>query len=64
MGDMAYNLPLKLGDHLMKAVQPVFVSNGVPSLQMRSVGSHSTTGREKEGKNGVGNFSRTYYTDF
>ena len=31
------------------AVQPVIVSNGVPFLQMRSVGSHSTSGREKEG---------------
>jgi hypothetical protein len=31
------------------AVQPVNASNGVPFLQMRSVGSHSTSGREKEG---------------
>ena len=31
------------------AVRPVIVSNGVPFLQMRSVGSHSTSGREKEG---------------
>ena len=34
-----------LGYRLMKAI----VSNGVPCLQMRSVGSHRTTGREKEG---------------
>jgi hypothetical protein len=34
----------------MKAVRPVITSNGVPYLQMRSVGSHSTSGREKEGK--------------
>ena len=34
----------------MKAVRPVIVSNGVPSLQMNSVGSHSTPGMEKEGK--------------
>ena len=31
------------------AVRPVIVSNEVPFLQMRSVGSHSTSGREKEG---------------
>ena len=31
------------------AVRPVITSNGVPFLQMRSVGSHSTSGREKEG---------------
>ena len=31
------------------AVPPVIASNGVPFLQMRSVGSHSTSGREKEG---------------
>ena len=31
------------------AVGPVIASNGVPFLQMRSVGSHSTSGREKEG---------------
>ena len=29
--------------------RPVIASNGVPFLQMRSVGSHSTSGREKEG---------------
>jgi hypothetical protein len=33
----------------MKAVQPVIASNGVPSIQMRLVVSHSTSGREKEG---------------
>ena len=33
----------------MKAVWPVIVSNGVPLLQMRSVGSHSQSEREKEG---------------
>ena len=27
----------------------VIASNGVPFLQMRAVGSHSTSGREKEG---------------
>ena len=32
----------------MKAVGSVIASNGVPYLQMRSVGSHSTSGREKE----------------
>jgi hypothetical protein len=33
-----------------RAVRPVITSNGVPFLQMRSIGSHSTSGREKEGK--------------
>ena len=41
---------LQLGDHLMKAVRPFIVSNGVPYLQMRSIGSHSTSKREKKGK--------------
>ena len=37
------------------AVQPVITSNGVPFLQMRLVGSHSMSGREKEGnKEGTG----------
>ena len=42
--------PIKpqLGDRLMKG--PVIASNGVPFLQMRSVGSYRTSGREKEGK--------------
>ena len=31
------------------AVRPVLASNEVLFLQMRSVGSHSTSGREKEG---------------
>ena len=34
----------------MKAVRPVIASNEVLHLQMRSVGSHSTSGIEKEGK--------------
>ena len=34
----------------MKAVRPVITSNAVPSLQMRSIGPHSMSGREKEGK--------------
>ena len=37
----------------MKAVRPVIVSNGNPNLQMRSVGSHNTPGKEKEGKDRV-----------
>ena len=41
-----------LGDHLMKAVQLVIDSNGVPYFQTRSVGSHSISDREKEGKDG------------
>ena len=31
------------------AVRPVIASNGVPFLQIRLVGSHSTLGREKKG---------------
>ena len=31
-------------------VRPVIASKGVPFLQMKSVGSHSTSGREKEGR--------------
>ena len=36
----------------MKAVRAVIASNGDPYFQMRSVRSHSTSGREKEGKKG------------
>jgi hypothetical protein len=32
------------------AVRPVIASNGVLYLKMRSLGSHSTSGREKDGK--------------
>ena len=32
----------------MKGLRPVIASNGVHFLQMRAVGSHSTSGREKE----------------
>ena len=34
----------------MKDVRSVNASNGVCYLQTRSIGSHSTSGREKEGK--------------
>ena len=34
----------------MKAVRTVIASIGVPSLPMSSVESHSTSGKEKEGK--------------
>ena len=40
----------QLGDGLMKSMRPVIASNGIPYLQMRSIGPHSTPGREKEGK--------------
>ena len=42
----------QLGDGLMKA-NKVFASNGVPYLQMRSVGSHIVSEREKEGKDRI-----------
>ena len=38
-----------------RAGRPIIASNGVHFLQIRSVGSHSTSGREKEGKDGVPN---------
>ena len=38
----------QLGDSLMKAVLTVITSNGAPYFQMRSLGSHSTSGREEE----------------
>ena len=41
----------ELGDRLMKAVRLIIASNGVSYLQMTSVGSHSASEREKEGKN-------------
>ena len=34
----------------MKDVRPVIVSKRVSYFQVRSVGSHKTSGREKEGK--------------
>ena len=40
----------QLGDRHMKAVRPVSASNGVLCLQMGSVGSNSTLGRDNEGK--------------
>ena len=43
----------QIGDRLMKVMEPVIALNGVPYLQMRLVGSHSTSGREKKGKDGV-----------
>ena len=45
----------QLGERLLKATRPVLVSNGVRYLQIKSVGSHSTSGRENEGKDVVGN---------
>ena len=35
----------------MKAIEPVIASNGATYLQTSSVGSHSTSGREMDGKN-------------
>ena len=35
----------------MKALRPIIASNGVPYIQMTPLGSHSTSGSEKEGKN-------------
>ena len=34
----------------MNAVRPAIASNGFPYLQMTSIGSHRTSGMEKEGK--------------
>ena len=40
----------QLGNCLMKAVRPLIASNVVPYLRMRSLRSHSTTGKEKDVK--------------
>ena len=42
----------QLGDRLMMSMRPVITSNGVPYLQMTSVGSHCMSWREKERKDG------------
>ena len=42
----------QLGDRL-KAMRIVVASNKILYLQMRSAGSHSTSGREKEGKGNI-----------
>ena len=39
----------QLEDCQMKALRPVMASSGIIYLKMKSVGSHSTLGREKEG---------------
>jgi hypothetical protein len=36
------------GERLIKAVRSVIASNGAPYFQMRPLGSHSKSGREKE----------------
>ena len=36
-------------ERLMKAVRPAIASNGISYIQLRSIGSHCTSGREKEG---------------
>ena len=49
----------------MKTVRQVIASNDVPSLQMRSVGSQSRSGREKAEKKeltGVGSLSMSLVT--
>jgi hypothetical protein len=40
----------RLRNRLMKVVRPVFATNGIPYLQMRSVESHSTSDRKKAEK--------------
>ena len=40
----------QLGDRLIKAMRLVIASNGVSFLHMKSIGSHSTSGSEKEVK--------------
>ena len=41
---------LELRDRLMKTVRSVIASNGVPYLKISSVGSHSISEMNKEGK--------------
>ena len=57
-GQISWHLPYNWGNSQKTsarrqsdegAVRPAIVSNGVPFLQMRSVGSQSTSGRVKEG---------------
>ena len=48
--EWSYSGKLQLGDRLIKGARPVIISNAISCLQMKSVGSHSTSGREKEGK--------------
>ena len=43
--NLSYRRPYDEG-----AVRPIITSNGVAFLKMKLVGSHSTSGREKEGK--------------
>jgi hypothetical protein len=40
----------QLGDCLTKAVRPFIVSNGIPYLEITSIGSHSRPGRENKRK--------------
>ena len=47
------------------SMRPVIASNGVPFLQIRSVGSHSASGREKEGiKERMGCYALGLFTFF
>ena len=46
----------QLDDSLMKAVRSNIASNGVPYLKITSVGSLSTSGKEKEGRKGLEGF--------
>ena len=39
----------QVGDRSMKVIRPVIALNGVSYFQMRSLGSHSMSRREKEG---------------
>ena len=45
----------------MKVVRPVIASNGVPYLQVKSVGSHSISGREikRKDRRGLKDYQRT-----
>ena len=50
----------KIAAGLIKAVWPVIDSNGVPYLQMMSIGSQRTLGNWKEGNDGTGHLVEVY----
>ena len=54
----------QIGDHLLRVVLPVIASNGVPCLQMKSLGFHNTSGREKEGKKQTNFFFHNYLHNY
>ena len=44
-----FELMIRLRKSTENLIKEVIASNGVPYIQMKWVGSHNTTGKEKEG---------------